>query len=100
VEHALDLIGRVQIIFVDAAASGSEPCALTPVTPEPALTYTTHAMSPGGVLRVLAQIHPDPPPSTWLLAIRGYAFDLGQPLSEGARVNLDAALALLEIRLQ
>jgi hypothetical protein len=57
-------------------------------------------MSPGGVLRVLAKIHPDPLPPTWLLAIRGYAFDLGQPLSEGARTNLDAALTLLETRLR
>jgi Ni,Fe-hydrogenase maturation factor len=100
VEHALDLIGRVQIIFVDAAASGPEPCAFTPVTPEPALTYTTHAMSPGAVLRVLAQIHPGPPPPAWLLAIRGYAFDLGQSLSPQALVNLDAACALIEARLE
>jgi len=99
VEHALDLIGRREVIFVDAAASGPEPCAFTPVVPEPALTYTTHAMSPGGVLRVLAQIHPDPPPPAWLLAIRGYAFDLGQPLSPGALANLDAALTMLETHL-
>jgi hydrogenase maturation protease len=99
VEHALDLIDRSRVIFVDAAASGPEPCALTPVIPEPTLTYSTHAMTPGGVLRVLAQIQPDPPPDTWLLAIRGYAFDLGQPLSDGALDNLDAALALLEARL-
>jgi hypothetical protein len=57
-------------------------------------------MSPGGVLRVLAQIHPGPPPPTWLLAIRGYVFDLGQPLSPGALANLDAALALLDTRLR
>lgn len=99
VEHALDLIGRRQIIFVDAAASGPEPCTLTPVTPEPALSYTTHAMSPGGILRVLGQIHPGTPPPAWLLAIRGYAFDLGQPLSHGAAANLDAALALLMVHL-
>jgi hydrogenase maturation protease len=96
VEHALDLVGREQVIFVDAAASGPAPCALTPVTAEPALVYSTHAMSPGGVLRVFAQIHPDTPPSTWLLTIRGYAFGLGRPLSRRARINLDAACALLE----
>jgi hypothetical protein len=56
-------------------------------------------MTPGGVLRILTQIHPGPPPPVWLLAIRGYAFDLGQPLSPGARVNLDGAIAFLEGRL-
>jgi hydrogenase maturation protease len=99
VEHALDLVGREQVIFVDAAASGPEPCALTPVLPEPALTYSTHAMSPGGVLRVLTQIHPGPLPPVWLLAIRGYAFELGRPLSDGAKANLDVACALVETRL-
>jgi hydrogenase maturation protease len=100
VEHALDLIGRVQVVFVDAAASGPEPYAFKPVTREPALGYTTHAMSPGGVLRVFAEIHPKPAPPTWLLAIRGYEFDLGQPLSPGALANLDAALVLLEQHLE
>jgi hydrogenase maturation protease len=100
VEHALDLIGRREVIFVDAAASGPEPCSFTPVGPEAALSYITHAMTPGGVLRVLAQIHPGPPPRVWLLAIRGYAFGLGQPLSDGARVNLEAALTLLEVHLR
>jgi hydrogenase maturation protease len=95
VEHALDLIGRARVVFVDAAAFGPDACALTPVVPAPALTYTTHAMTPGGVLRVLAQIHAGPPPLAWLLAIRGYAFDLGEPLSPGALANLGAALALL-----
>jgi len=98
VEHALDLVGREQVIFVDAAASGPEPCALTPVLPEPTLTYSTHAMSPGGVLRVLTQIYPGPLPPVWLLAIRGYVFDLGQPLSRQAQANLDAACALIEGR--
>jgi hydrogenase maturation protease len=99
VEHALDLVGRKHVIFVDAAASGPEPCALTPVAAETALTYSTHSMSPGGVLRILSQIHPGLPPDTWLLAIRGYVFDLGQPLSAQAQANLDAACALLELRL-
>jgi hydrogenase maturation protease len=100
VEHALDLVGRELVIFVDASLSGHEPYAFTPVTPEPALTYSTHEMTPGAVLhtyaRLAPQIAPGPCPKAWLLAIRGYRFELGEGLSAAALTNLDAAAAFLD----
>lgn len=100
VEHALDLVGRKVVVFVDASLAGPEPYAFTPVTPEPALTYSTHAMSPGAVLRVYAEVGPQiaqvSAPTAWLLAVRGYRFELGEALSSGARANLDAAAAFLD----
>ncbi len=104
VEHALDLVGRDLVIFVDASLAGPEPYAFTPVTPEIDLTYSTHVMTPGAVLRVHAQIGPDmapaPAPTAWLLAVRGYRFDLGEALSRGARANLDAAGDFIEAYLK
>lgn len=100
VEHALDLVGRELVVFVDASLSGPEPYAFTPVTPEPVLTYSTHQMTPGAVLCTYAQlslqIAPGPCPTAWLLAIRGYRFGLGEDLSAAAQVNLDASGAFLE----
>jgi hypothetical protein len=39
------------------------------------------------------------PPAAHLLAIRGYAFELGEPLSAQAEQNLAAAIAMLGTRL-
>ena len=95
IEHALDLQGRELVIFVDAALSGPAPFAFGPVTPEPALSITTHALSPGGLLRVYQEAIGGQPPDCRLLAIRGYGFELGAGLSPGAQANLGAALSFL-----
>ena len=104
VEHALDLVGREFVVFVDASVSGPEPFAFTLITPEPVVTYSTHVMTPGAVLRTYAQLAPQvargPCPTAWLLAIRGYRFELGEALSAAAQANLDASGAFLEAYLR
>jgi hypothetical protein len=55
------------------------------------ISFTTHAMSPGAILSVFAQVEQQTPPPAFLLSIRGYDFGLGQPLSADARRHLDAA---------
>lgn len=99
VEHALDLEGRETVIFVDASASGIEPFAFVPVAAERDVSYTTHTMSPGAVLQVFRQTTGQEPPPSWLLAVRGYEFELGEPVSRRARNNLVAAEAYLFERL-
>jgi len=91
VEHVLDLQGRELVVFVDAAASGPEPFSFRPVGPEPDAGYTTHAMAPGAVLRVFEQVTREDSPPAWLLAIRGYTFDLGSSVSTAADANLSQA---------
>lgn len=88
IEHALDLQGRELVVFVDAALSGPEPFRFAPVIPEPALSITTHALSPGGLLRVFMEAVGGLVPDCRLLAIRGYGFELGAGLSPGADYNL------------
>lgn len=95
IEHALDLEGRTRVVFVDAAASGAEPFAFNAVESEQAVTVTTHAMSPGALLRVYDQVARVPAPACWLLAIRGYHFQLGDGLSARAGTNLAAAEVFL-----
>ena len=92
IEYALDLQGRDLVVFVDAALTGPEPFDFGPVIPEPLATITTHAMSPGAILRVYGQVVGGQPPDCRLLAIRGYDFDLGAGLTSGAEANLAAAL--------
>lgn len=95
VEYALDLAGRQAVVFVDAAASGPEPFDFRQAEPRLGPTYTTHALAPEAVLAACAQVGVTPPRSAWVLAIRGYGFDLGSALSPGAEENLAAALAHL-----
>jgi hydrogenase maturation protease len=95
VEHALDLQGRELVLFVDAAVSGPEPFNLGPVGPAPEIGYTTHAMTPDAVLRVFEQVTDQDAPPARLLAIRGYRFELGRPLTRPARENLDEAVGFL-----
>ncbi|MGE5337337.1 MAG: hydrogenase maturation protease [Gemmatimonadota bacterium] len=98
VEHALDMIGRRAVIFVDASADGPAPYSWLGVCARAGSSATTHALSPGEVLGCYQRVVGDPPPSL-VLAIRGGAFELGAPLSDAARANLDCALAALVERI-
>lgn len=91
VEHAMDLKDRELVVFADATASGPEPFAFSEVHPETEIGYTTHSMSPGAVLRVFEQVTGGDAPPARLLAIRGYAFNLGSPMSAAAGANLSQA---------
>ncbi len=95
IEHVLDLEGRQRIVFVDAALRGAEPFCFTQITAEPDATLSTHALSPGALLAVFRTHFGFTAPPCHLLAIRGYAFELGDGLSAGAQRNLDAARTAL-----
>jgi hydrogenase maturation protease len=95
-EHALDLAGRRRVLIVDAALSGEAPYHHAHVEPAPPWSFTTHAVLPealAGMARALGQ--GDPPPIE-LLAVRGYAFELGQPLSDAASRHAEAAWRFLQ----
>jgi hydrogenase maturation protease len=92
VEHALDLQGRRRVLFVDASIDAPAPCSLQRIEAARDASFTTHAMSPQAVLKVYADIDDGEPPPCWLLAIRGERFELGENLSESARLSLQASL--------
>ena len=94
VEHALDLDGRDRVLFVDAsAAPDGSPFRAGIIAPAKDASFTSHALSPQGVMHVYAEIKGRPPPPCTLLAIAGEAFELGEPLSTAAQTHLAAALA-------
>jgi hydrogenase maturation protease len=95
IEHTSDLQQRERVVFIDASLTASPPYEFHPLVPEQDLSYTTHAMSPAAVLSVYQQIHQQPPPSAYMLSIRGYAFRLGEPLSWRARSHLQTAFEFL-----
>ena len=100
VDHALDLVGRREVVFIDAAVSGAEPFSLEPVAPSANPGAMTHALSPAAVLEAFGRVTEAPLPATFILAVRGYAFELGTELSDTAAANLDAAVQMLASRFE
>jgi hydrogenase maturation protease len=95
VEHALDLTGRRLVLFVDAHLDCPSPWRLSVLHAETDASYSTHAISPGSVLRVYEDIKAVTPPPSFLLGVRGECFELGEPLSQNAAAYLEEALTLV-----
>ncbi len=93
VEHALDLQDRKAVIFVDASVSAQAPFSIETLEAREDASFSTHAISPQSVLHVFRELQDTEPPPALLLAIRGYGFELGEPLSAEASANLEAAVA-------
>jgi len=93
VEHALDLVGRERVLFVDAAIGLQAPFAVSTVVPAPVAGFTTHALAPEALLQVYRDLEHAEPPTCTLLAIRAQRFELGEAPDEQALADLALALA-------
>ena len=100
VEHALDLLGRTRILFIDASLNCTAPFETTPLQAVQDASFTTHAMSPQALMQVFVDLHGTTPPPCTLLAIRGESFELGDPPSALALQNLKAATQWANVWLQ
>ena len=92
IEHATDLAGFDQILFVDADMSCGEPFEFSALHAGKDSSYTSHTLTPAALLFIYLQIYQHAAPPAFLLRIRGYHFELGDPLSARAGVNLEAAI--------
>ena len=91
VEHVTDLLGRNAVLFVDADMSCIEPFHFSEIAAEYDHSYTSHAMTPFALLHTYRQVYGTDAPPAFLLCIRGYDFELGNPLSDKAAANLEVA---------
>ncbi len=99
VEDAYRLSGIDAVIFVDASLDSGEPFEFRRVEPSLNITFTTHSMLPDSVLSLCAELygrHPD----AYVLAVRGYSWDLNEGLSAGAKANSERAYEFLRDLLQ
>ena len=92
IEHALDLLGRQRVLFVDASVNCAAPFEVTALQPLQDASFTTHAMSPQALMQVFCDLYGQAPPPCTLLAIRGTQFELGEPPGSEALAHLAAAL--------
>ena len=93
VEHALDLVGRARVLFVDASQRCAPPFETMALRPAADTSLSSHALSPQALLQVYRLLHDEAPPPCTLLAIRGEGFELGAAPSAAALAHLEAALA-------
>ena len=96
VEHAVDLIDRPLVLFVDAEVGLAAPWQLRPVRAGGCFGPSSHAISPASVLDVYRRVYGHDAPPAYVLTIAGYAFALGAPLSDAARANLEQAWPVLK----
>lgn len=92
VEHALDLVDRQRVFFVDASVSAAAPFEVREVQESKDDSFTTHLLSPGALLHTFVTVMKQPAPQSWIVAIRGERFELGEPLSATAAQGLASAL--------
>lgn len=95
VEHVTDLSGCDLALFIDADMSCAEPFEFSEIIAAKDDSYTSHAMSPAALLHSYRLVYGKAVPPAFLLRIRGYDFELGDPLSSQAAANLEEAVALV-----
>lgn len=93
IEHALDLAGRSQVLFVDASVDCKAPFEMRPLRSATQHQLTTHAMAPEAVMQVYERLNGRDAPPCCLLAIHAHRFELGDPIGPDANTNLEQALA-------
>ena len=91
VEHVTDLAGRSAVLFIDADVSCTEPFHFSEIASGHDSSYTSHAMTPAALLHAFRQVYGKDAPPAFLLRIRGYDFELGNPLGDRAAANLKLA---------
>jgi len=91
VEYLLDLHERELIIFIDASVSAPPPFTFTPIQAREDDSYSSHALSPEALLMAYQRHYQQPAPPAYVLAIRGYRFELGEGLSPEAEGHLAEA---------
>ncbi|MFZ2655036.1 MAG: hydrogenase maturation protease [Victivallales bacterium] len=95
IEDALSISEKDIVIFVDASREAVEDFNFRRLKGSDKIAFSTHSMDPESVLSLCEDLF-EKTPSTYLLTIKGYAWDLDAQLTCGARRNLDSALEFMK----
>ncbi|MCF8185438.1 MAG: hydrogenase maturation protease [Sulfuritalea sp.] len=92
VEHAMDMKGRLLVLFIDASINSSAPFSFYRTQASDTPVLYSHALAPEALLKVYAQFYHENPPTVFILGVSGESFELGEGLSTRAAEHLTAAL--------
>jgi len=91
-----EIISRYDVvIFVDASTENIPDFILTPVSGEKDVSFTTHAASPGYIVKLCGELF-DKFPEVHLFHIKGYEWEFKEGLSPEAELNLTKSLEFIK----
>ena len=100
VEHAVDLLERELVLFIDAGIDTAAPYSFNRIQPDNGQVLFSHALAPETVLATYVQVYRQEPPPAFVLCLRGEQFELGKGLSARATSHLQAAGTFMRKLLQ
>ena len=95
IEDAEAIAGKDIVIFADASTEAIDDYLFTEVTAETEVSFTTHAASPGYIVKLCHDLF-EKCPKVYLLHIKGYQWEFREGLSEKAEENLQKALEFIK----
>jgi hydrogenase maturation protease len=100
VEHAVDLLERELVLFIDAGIDTPAPYSFYRTCPDSTPALFSHALAPEAVLATYMQVYQQAPPPAYVLCLRGDQFELGKCLSTRATSHLQSARTFMRKLLQ
>jgi hydrogenase maturation protease len=94
IEDAYDIAGADVVVFIDASMEACAPYEFTRIMPSRNISFTTHALDAESVLALCEEINGSSP-AAFMLAVRGYEWELGEGLSKEAADGLERATGFL-----
>ncbi len=89
-----------RVIFVDATRENIiDGISFKLLRPEKNFSITTHRLDPSAILWICDDLY-DHCPEAFLLAIQGVRWDLGKPISERAKKNLEHSIVFFKKLIQ
>ena len=95
-EHVCDIDKDAYIIFIDASCQSAPPYQIMRVLGTEKIGYSSHSLSPAALLTLYQQTQHKSSPPAFIVSVRGYAFDLGAPLSKPAEENIKRVTPFLK----
>jgi hydrogenase maturation protease len=94
VEYAQDVSQYDVVVFADASVECEEPFEFKKIEPSLQITFTTHSMNAESVLALCRDLY-GKSPQAFMLAVRGYVFEIRERLSDKATENMGKAVEKL-----
>jgi hydrogenase maturation protease len=98
IEDALTISQYDVVIFADASVNQASPVMITEVAPSAQTEFTMHAMDPSFILHLCHVLY-EASPEVYIITMRASEFEFGQPITDEAAQNLDAAIAMIRQQL-
>lgn len=98
IEDADAISDKDLVIFADASEEEIEDFCLSKVDGNSEVSFTTHAASPGYIVKLCEDLF-NKKPLVLLLHIKGYEWEFKEGITEKASANLNASLIYMKKRL-